>query len=129
MKLKPPTEHADEYDLHSDVAKWLRENIGGRVTWWHTPNAARRRGRTAGQLKNKGVLSGVPDFSFVIPPNGRAAYIELKTTEKRSKPNPNQIAFAEKVKMDGALYAVCRSLAEVQGVLSAWGVRVTVEAA
>lgn len=108
------TEHA----LHMAVAQYLRVQCP-RLLWWTVDQTALhgRHGRT---LKEKGVLPGVPDLSFVLPPNGRAAYIELKWDKGRQ--TPTQEAFETQARAAGALYAVCRSVDEVEGVLRGWGV-------
>ena len=119
MKIAPSSEHA----LHLQVVQWLklaRPKIGGvPVVWWTVDQTAlnSRHGRT---LKNKGVRPGVPDLSFVLPPVGRAAYIELKSSA--GKQTESQVSFENDVRMAGALYALCRSLGEVEGTLQAWGV-------
>ena len=104
------------------VVQWLRlvkPSVNGiPVTWWTTDQTA-LNGRHGWTLKTKGVRAGVPDLSFVLPPNGRAAYIELKSAT--GKQTPLQESFEADVSACGALYALCRSLAEVEGTLRGWG--------
>ena len=74
-----------------------------------------------------GMLAGVPDLAFILP-GGRTAFIELKTAHnkvtgvQKQYLRPEQKAFRARATELGALYAVCRSLEEVQGTLKAWGI-------
>lgn len=117
MKLK--SRITPEHALHMAVVEWLRVQHP-RLLFWTTDQTA-MNARHGATLKRKGVRAGVPDLSFILP-GGRAAFIELKTAKGRQ--SDAQEDFEAHARSAGALYAVCRSLPEVQGVLAAWGVTV-----
>lgn len=107
-----------EYSLHLTVADWLRWQCP-HLTWWHCGQTA-TSARHGSNLKRMGVQAGVPDLTFIIPPHGRIGFIELKAG--KGKQTETQVTFEQRVRNDGALYAVCRSLEEVEGTLKGWGV-------
>lgn len=122
----------DEDALQIEVAEFLRWAWPAELPWWHTPNGGkreqvtrtdRRTGRTyrfspeAAKLKRMGVLSGVADLAFILP-NGQAAFIELKVGANTQ--SDDQIDFQAAVKARGCAYVVCRSLVEVERVLTRW---------
>lgn len=115
-----------EYSLHVTVADYLRARCP-RLTWWHSHQSGHLSMVERAKAKRMGRRAGVPDFTFILPPNGRTAFIELKADKGRQ--SETQALFEEAAKKAGALYALCRSVEEVEGVLRAWGVLVTVEAA
>lgn len=109
-----------EYSLHVTVADWLRL-AHPKLCFWHTHQSGRLSMTEAMKAKRMGRRAGVPDFTFILPPSGRAAFIELKADKGRQ--SETQAEFEEQARSAGAYYALCRSLEEVQGTLAAWGVR------
>lgn len=105
-----------EFVLQEQVAEWLWLQHP-RLLWWHCGQTA-ISARHGANLKKIGVRAGVPDLTFLLPPNGRAAFIELKAG--KGKQSDSQETFETLAKERGALYAVCRSIEEVQGTLTAW---------
>lgn len=88
--------------------------------FWHCPNGGSRHPGEARKFRDMGVLPGVADLCFLLP-DGRAAFIELKSDKGRQQ--PAQVAFADACERRGAPYAVCRSLEAVVATLEGWGVR------
>lgn len=78
------------------------------------------------RLKKRGVIAGVPDLTFILP-GGHIAYIELKPDKDaygdRGYLSKEQRAFRDRVESIGAWFALARSIEEVEGILSAWGVK------
>ena len=111
-----------EERLQKAVVQYLMLSLPDDVLWYHCPNGEYRSKRTAARLKLMGVRPGVSDLPFVI--QGRAAFIELKAT-KRSL-SGDQEAFEALVERAGGLFAVCRSLEEVEDTLTAWGVNMKI---
>lgn len=72
------------------------------------------------KLKAEGLIPGVPDLLFLLPPNGRAAYLELKAGKGRL--STQQKDFAERAESAGCLWACAHSLDEAMAVLGGWGV-------
>lgn len=108
-----------EESLHRSIAHFLRIAAPG-LLWMHIPNGGGRSKAEGGILKALGVRAGAPDLLFVLP-GGRAAFIELKAVGGRQ--SADQCVFEIHALNAGALYLVCSSLAEVEGALRAWGVR------
>lgn len=119
-----------ESALQSSVCEFLRlEELAGRLAFFAVPNGMFIQGRDPAErakrvaiLKRRGALRpGAPDLVLILP-NGKFGAIELKA--KKGSLSPEQEFFRSIIESLGGLYAVCRSLAEVQGTLSAWlGVR------
>lgn len=70
-------------------------------------------------------LRGVSDVLGIVPDDGRILAIELKS--KTGRVRPEQKAFLERIQKDGGVAGVCRSLKEVEVLLSFLFVRGDVE--
>ncbi|MGY3278168.1 VRR-NUC domain-containing protein [Bradyrhizobium sp. S3.7.6] len=90
------------------------------VTAFKIPNEGRRGFRAAAMAKAEGLVAGVPDLEFVLPPNGRAAFLELK--KRTGSLSVAQIGFSAQLKRSGALWAVAYSLEEAASILIDWNV-------
>jgi len=108
-----------EYSLHVTIADWLRAQFP-KLVWWHSHQQGHLSVVARVKAKRMGRRAGVPDFTFILP-GGKAAFIELKSDAGRQ--SESQAVFEMQAREAGALYALCRSLAEVQGTLEAWGVK------
>ncbi|MFA7243190.1 MAG: VRR-NUC domain-containing protein [Sulfuricellaceae bacterium] len=115
---------APEHEIHLAVVEWLGVACP-KLLWWTVDQTA-LNGRHGATLKRKGVKPGVPDLTFILA-GGRAAFIELKAG--KGKQTDTQITFEQQAREAGALYAVCRSVDEVEGVLRGWGVPLRVRLA
>lgn len=105
-----------EHQLHAAVADYLCLAIQPG-TWWSTVGHGGGGTIRGGKLKRLGLVPGIPDLAFCI--GGQSAWIELKT--EKGTLSPNQKACHVALKEAGALVAVCRSVAEVEGTLRGWG--------
>lgn len=90
------------------------------VLWTALDHAAKLSRRQGGERKARGVVRGIPDYLFVLPPEGQAAFIELKSATGRL--TPEQRVWREYLLRSGAHHAVCRSLDDVCEALASWGV-------
>lgn len=104
--------------LQMQVVRYLRL-VAPSLMVWHCPNGGYRNPCEAKKLKDMGVLPGVADLCFLLP-GGLAAFIELKVG--RNPQTQGQKEFATSAIANGAAYAVCRSIDEVDATLRAWGV-------
>lgn len=116
-----------EHALQLDVTKFLHLAMPSSVPWSAVDHAAKLSARQAGDRKRRGVRRGMADYRFVLPPHGQTAEIELKI--KGTYQSPDQKAWQSAVVAAGGLYLVCRSIAEVEGALAAWGVPLRVRVA
>lgn len=107
-----------EYDLHLFTVQLLK--LYGSVPWWHVPNGEFRSPRTGARLKRMGVRKGVADFSFMLPPKGQAAFLELKSRGGRM--SDDQRVFQDDALKVGALYAVADTPEAVASILRYWGI-------
>jgi len=109
-----------EEALHRQVAAELRWRAPD-LLWFTVPNQRGTRERwEQAMFKALGVRAGVADLVFVLP-CGRVAFIELKAP--RGVSSDAQRAFMRDCEALGAPYLICRSMAEVEGALAAWGVK------
>jgi len=121
MKRKHP-----ESDLQSNVAALLKVyEAFGRLIWFPVPNGLHiaggtinERARKVATLKAKGQLRpGVPDL-IICTSSGQFGAIELKA--KGNSLTQEQEQFRERIRSMNGLWALCRSVDEVKGVLDAW---------
>ncbi len=108
-----------EHELQVAVANFLDLVLDERQVAWTmiAHGGIRLPIRTAVRLKQAGLKPGWPDV-MLAPRNRCSCYIELKAPGKY--PEPHQRALHERLRGLGCLVAVCRSVDEVEGVLSAW---------
>lgn len=114
--MKPsPSEHK----LQTQFMDYL--TVAGRrdLYWFAVPNAGLRSLRVGAMMKAEGLKPGVADICFMLP-DGRAAWLEMKTESGRL--SPYQEGFRHRCEMLGHPYAVARSLDEAIDVVRGWGV-------
>lgn len=107
-----------EQALQQQVVAYLRATAPSLI-FFHVPNGGGRSTVEAAILKSMGVRAGVADLAFILT-GARIAFIELKAGSGRA--TPAQKVFRADCELQGVPFAECRSLAEVQGTLDAWGV-------
>lgn len=107
-----------EHDLQLAVTRFL--TVACQIHWTAVDHAAKLSKSQAGQRKARGVKRGQPDYRFILPPHGQSAEIELKV--KGTYQSPEQKDWQAAVVAAGGLYAICRTAAEVEATLRAWGV-------
>lgn len=91
------------------------------LIFFHPANGGSRHALEAKNLKDQGVLAGVPDLVFTLP-NATSAYIELKTPTGRLQPSQRHFMDRCANNPTPVLHAVCRSVDEVAATLRGWGV-------
>lgn len=105
--------------LHVYAADVLRAFAVPGVVWFHVPNGGKRHISVAILLKKMGTRAGVSDFVF-FRLDGKAACMELK--DASGKQSKDQKEFERGCKAIGVPYVIARTCAEVDGVLSGFGV-------
>lgn len=90
------------------------------VVFHSTPNEGVRSPREGARMKRMGLLPGAGDLLFVLPPYGRAAYLELKAG-KTGRQSDSQKAFEADVTAAGARYAIARDIDSALIILKEWG--------
>ena len=88
------------------------------IVYFSVPNEGKRSMYTAGDLKAKGLRSGVSDL--VIFRDGRAYCLELKA--KGEKQEPPQIAFEADCLIAGVPYACVDCIDAAITTLRTWGI-------
>jgi hypothetical protein len=120
-----------EDQMQISIVGYLRRVWPAELPVWHCPNGGKREHKTrqtpdgktvtyspeAQKLAAMGALPGVPDLTFILP-NGQAAFIELKVGDNDL--SDDQIKFRDRVLALRCGYDVCRSLDEVEQVLTRW---------
>ncbi len=127
-----------EQILQIQVVDWLRL-AAPDLLYFAVPNAigVKNARRIGGINKAMGVRAGVADLCFVLNFSYRnhkypahVAFIELKAPGTgHHKPNDNQDVFRKDCQRSGAPYAICDSLAQVEGTLRGWGVKLRAKVA
>ncbi len=84
---------------------------------FHVPNEGRHHIRHRVNMKAKGVVSGIPDFTLIFHA-GEARFIELKV--KGNYLSKNQKAVREALEGLGCDYAVCHTLDEFIEAVTGW---------
>jgi hypothetical protein len=90
-----------ERDLQRAIVATLR-----RAGVWVRANVVSDRGR----FKRTGLGVGSADLLCVVPPHGRAVFLEVKT--RVGKASDEQVEFVEEVQRFGAIARVVRSVEE-----------------
>ena|SRR5579862_7514365 len=108
-----------EQRIHISCVSFLRQAAPDLV-FFHPANGGYRKPREAALFKALGVVAGVPDLCLILPPDGRAAFIEFKAPKGRA--SEAQTAFSVSASRSGALWAVARSLSDLEAILLRWGV-------
>ena len=73
----------------------------------------------AGLSKAMGMRPGCPDLIFVY----RSKFFAIELKAAKGAVSDNQLICAEAIRASGAAVHLCRSIAEVQGVLMAHGIK------
>ena len=109
----------------SALQRTIREHLASRgYQSVAVPNGAVLRGdklqraKQMFNLKRDGLLPGFPDL-IVYGHSGCIAHIEVKTP--KGTVSPAQEAVGQWLEAWGHNYALCRSIADVDGALAAWG--------
>jgi hypothetical protein len=117
--------------VHRAVAQYLALALPSKGAWFaHVPNGGGRTKAEGGILKALGVKAGVPDLLIVH--RGRAHWLELKApprllkngTPSKAKPaiSDEQEETMRQLQRAGCEVGICRSLGEVQALLTQWGI-------
>lgn len=129
MAIEPIKRIDHESPVHIDIGRFLRlvlPTVSAR-TLFHVPNGGKRPGKTGALLKGMGVRSGAADWLFVHI--GILHCIEVKVDAdplrgiSKTYQSGVQKDFERDIVAAGALYAVCRSVDDVRGLLAHWGIQ------
>lgn len=110
-----------EDTLQMALVEHLRFRARPGVIWHSTPNEGLRSAREGARLKRMGLRPGAGDLLFVLPPEGRAAYLELKAG-KDGRQSAAQKQFEADALAAGARYALVRTIDDALSILIEWGV-------
>jgi hypothetical protein len=98
-----------EHVIQCQAIQWIRQNTP--YVCYAIPNGGSRGRRQGAALKAEGVLAGIPDLC--IP--ALSLFIEMKTSI--GKVSPVQKAMHERLRHDGQIVEVCRSVDDVMRVV------------
>ncbi len=101
-----------EHVIQCKAVQWIKQYTPYVV--YAVPNGGKRGKLEAMRLRAEGVLAGIPDIH--IP--ALALYIEMKTAV--GKVSPVQKDVHEQLRRDGQAVHVCRSLEDVQDIVSVY---------
>ncbi len=112
-----------EGPVHKSILHFLRLQLPGAVIH-HSPNEVSLRGRevarTIAKAKTLGMAVGFPDLLVIW--RGHTLAFEVKAPSGR--PTEAQSNIGDMLIANGAMWAVVRSVEDVQHHLKAWGVMV-----
>lgn len=112
-------QHDSEHAIQCALAHYLSVYCRPDVYWFSIPNGGLRNVRVAIKLKAEGLKPGVADLCFMLP-NGRAAWLELKT--KIGRLSDHQVGFRNRCEELGHLWGMARSVEEAIPHLASWNV-------
>lgn len=107
-----------EARLQISVKQYLNLCLPPEIQWTASQAGVRLAMREAVKAKAMGLKRGWPDLQFLFP-DGVTRYIELKAGAGLS---PEQREFRD-IAMPHGIWAVCRSVDEVETQLRLWGAR------
>jgi hypothetical protein len=110
---------APEHRLQVAVRHFLLWALPPDVEWTASLTGAALSAPIRNKAKAAGVRRGWPDLQFLLP-DGVTRYIELKSAV--GSLSPEQRAFRDRCAPHG-IFALCRSLEEVEATLRGWGVK------
>jgi hypothetical protein len=120
----------DEFRLSCVVADWLALALPCNSLWSHLPFGENRDAVTGARLKRMGTARGWPDYLiFTRNDKHEAVSFALELKAEKGRQSPEQKAFQSAFEDMGHVYAVCRSLADVEAVLRLYGVALKARAA
>ena len=85
--------HATEASIHLAIVELLRLKAHRDLIYFHPANGGERHPVVAAKLKGMGVVPGVADLVFVLP-DGRSAFLELKTRKGELSPSRGRLPTA-----------------------------------
>jgi hypothetical protein len=115
---KKPRSTAED-DMQAALVELLRLNACKGVIFYMVPNGTNQGKAAAGRAKAMGLTAGVYDLAGVLPPDGLAWFLELKTRD--GVVSPDQENFGVRCERAGALHHVAFSLDSAIGWLVAIG--------
>lgn len=102
---------AAEHDEQTALIRWARlleSRIPELAVLYAIPNGGLRHPRTAVRLRAEGALAGVWDLHLPVPRDGACGlWVEMKRPGGRL--TPEQVAWGEAMRTQGARTVVCRS--------------------
>lgn len=108
-----------EAKLQIDIKNYLSVVLPPSIFWTASLTGTNLSIRAATKAKAMGVRRGLPDLCFVFP-DGITRFIELKAP--KGSLTPEQQAFRDLCSKSGRdIFAVCRSVEEVDATLRGWG--------
>lgn len=112
-----PRRHIED-SLQMSLVRVLKQF--SKVLFFHVPNGGFRNVIEAARLKAMGVMPGVADLIFVMPPHATMYALELKAPKK--KPRDSQLEFKERVIAAGGKYEYADNMDVAIHYLKEWGV-------
>ncbi len=108
-----------EAHIQAAIFNYVR-TVAPQCFIYSIPNGGLRTKAEAALMKYTGLVAGVPDLCIVVPPEGRALFLEVKTRDGRlSQAQSSTIWTLQKT---GSRVAVVRSIDDVRKCLDAWHV-------
>ena len=110
-----------EAQHQSAVFKWsrqpqIRQEYPELALMYHIPNEGKRSGRTANNLKQQGLKSGVPDICLPVARGGFSSlYIELKA--EKGCVTPNQQWWIDTLRRFGCCVSLCYGWEEATSLI------------
>ena len=101
--------------------KYIGAALPAGAVLHHSPNGGRRSKAEGGVFKALGTHAGWPDLEICY--RSRVYFIELKSAARTL--SPAQRACHIELETAGMPVAICRSLEEVEGTLTGWGIPLT----
>jgi hypothetical protein len=109
-----------ERDIHCTICDMLHVYAAPSLIWFHPPNGGKRGYKAASALKSMGMKAGVPDLCFVLP-DGRGAFMEIKTPKTVNRLSDEQKAFRETCWKQHIPYALVTNPDDALAILYEWG--------
>lgn len=120
LRELPAKRTRPEDGLQMALVEHLRFRARPGVVWHSTPNEGARSPREGSRLKRMGLRPGAGDLVFILPPEGRAAYLELKSADGRQ--SREQKAFEADILAAGGRYALANNIDDALSILTTWEV-------
>lgn len=110
----------DEQALQIAIVKMIRYRKMPGVVFWHTPNEGKRSMVGNAIMLAMGLLPGMSDLAFLIPPAARGAVLELK--KPGEEPTADQRTVMDAVTAIGGYADWCDNIDDAERILLKWRV-------
>jgi len=113
-----PRRRSEEQTIQRSLIQHLKLRATPGLYWFAVPNGGARSKIEAAIMQSTGTKSGVPDLCFVLPPDGRAYFLEVKSATGRA--TEHQLQAISDINAAGGYAAIGQGIDACLKILEGW---------